>query len=207
VIRTPVQAPNPNAHAERWVRTIRTDCLDRILILGRRPEWAGLQAKPNFRHPWGAQTQPRDESGRFAGGSNKCTPRARSATSSMFCPGGVHVVRSFEPLRLPPRRVNGRSAGPCVRRTRGGAYRRTGQHHAAGFARVFDRLYRADQARGRASCGSGHLSSSSVRALARRESGEWFSILRSCPVRRKEAKGGRRSRKACAADVRGHRRA
>ena len=36
VIRTPVQAPNPNAHAERWVRTIRTDCLDRILILGRR---------------------------------------------------------------------------------------------------------------------------------------------------------------------------
>jgi putative transposase len=36
VIRTPVQAPNPNAHAERWVRTIRTDSLDRILILGRR---------------------------------------------------------------------------------------------------------------------------------------------------------------------------
>jgi hypothetical protein len=113
VIRTPVQAPNPNAHAERWVRTIRTDCLDRILILGRRPEWAGLQAKPNFRHPWGAQTQPRDESGRFAGGSNKCTPRARSATSSMFCPGGVHVVRSFEPLRLPPRRVNAVPQGPA----------------------------------------------------------------------------------------------
>jgi putative transposase len=36
VIRTPVQAPNANAHAERWVRTVRTDCLDRILILGRR---------------------------------------------------------------------------------------------------------------------------------------------------------------------------
>jgi transposase InsO family protein len=36
VIRTPVQAPNANAHAERWVRTLRTDCLDRILILGRR---------------------------------------------------------------------------------------------------------------------------------------------------------------------------
>jgi putative transposase len=36
VIRTPVQAPNANAHAERWVRTVRNDCLDRILILGRR---------------------------------------------------------------------------------------------------------------------------------------------------------------------------
>ena len=36
VIQTPVQAPNANAYAERWVRTLRADCLDRILILGRR---------------------------------------------------------------------------------------------------------------------------------------------------------------------------
>jgi putative transposase len=36
VIRTPIQAPNANAYAERWVRTVRFDCLDRILILGRR---------------------------------------------------------------------------------------------------------------------------------------------------------------------------
>jgi putative transposase len=36
VIHTPVQTPNANAYAERWIRTLRTDCLDRILILGRR---------------------------------------------------------------------------------------------------------------------------------------------------------------------------
>jgi putative transposase len=36
VIRTPVRAPNANAYAERWVRTVRADCLDGILVVGRR---------------------------------------------------------------------------------------------------------------------------------------------------------------------------
>jgi transposase InsO family protein len=36
IIRTPVQAPNANAHAERWVGTLRRECLDRVLILNRR---------------------------------------------------------------------------------------------------------------------------------------------------------------------------
>ena len=36
VVRTPVQAPNANAHMERWVGTVRRACLDRFLILGRR---------------------------------------------------------------------------------------------------------------------------------------------------------------------------
>jgi transposase InsO family protein len=31
-----VRAPKARAHAERWVRTIRRECLDRLLILGRR---------------------------------------------------------------------------------------------------------------------------------------------------------------------------
>jgi transposase InsO family protein len=36
VIRTPIRAPNANAHAERVIETIRTECLDWTLIQGRR---------------------------------------------------------------------------------------------------------------------------------------------------------------------------
>lgn len=35
VIRTPVRAANANAHMERWIGTVRRECLDRILIIGR----------------------------------------------------------------------------------------------------------------------------------------------------------------------------
>jgi putative transposase len=36
VIKAPVRAPKARAHAERWVGSVRRECLDGLLILGRR---------------------------------------------------------------------------------------------------------------------------------------------------------------------------
>jgi putative transposase len=34
IIRTPIHTPNANAFAEGWIRSVREECLDQMLILG-----------------------------------------------------------------------------------------------------------------------------------------------------------------------------
>ena len=36
IVLTPIQAPNANAYAERFVRSIREECLDRLVLFGER---------------------------------------------------------------------------------------------------------------------------------------------------------------------------
>ena len=36
IVRTPFRTPNANAHAERFVRTVRSECLDHLMIVNAR---------------------------------------------------------------------------------------------------------------------------------------------------------------------------
>jgi putative transposase len=70
VIRTPVRAPNANAHIERWIGSARRECLDRLLIVGRRQlehvlrvyvrhhNQADLTARSTCDHPTRALLSP-----------------------------------------------------------------------------------------------------------------------------------------------------
>jgi putative transposase len=73
VIKTPIAAPKANAHMERQIGAGRRECLDWILILGRRHlegvmrEWVALQLRPTASKPRSAnpdcqvRSGPRDE--------------------------------------------------------------------------------------------------------------------------------------------------
>ncbi|MEJ7697156.1 MAG: hypothetical protein WKF78_11195 [Candidatus Limnocylindrales bacterium] len=59
VILTPIRAPNANAHAERVIETIRAECLDWSLILGRRHARSDAPDLRRALQPGAAPSRPR----------------------------------------------------------------------------------------------------------------------------------------------------
>jgi putative transposase len=70
ILRTPVRAPRANAIAERWIGTLRRECLDHLLITGPRHLAVVLQEylehynshRPHrslHQHPPAGHTPPR----------------------------------------------------------------------------------------------------------------------------------------------------
>ena len=51
-IRTPVRAPRANAIAERWIRTVRADCLDHVFVFGHQQLQRSLNEYRAYYNRW-----------------------------------------------------------------------------------------------------------------------------------------------------------
>ena len=80
VVQAPLQAPNANAYAERFVRSIKHECLNRMVPLGERHFRQALTAfadhYPRERNHQGLENRPIDgDAPRRRGGRIRRRPR------------------------------------------------------------------------------------------------------------------------------------
>ena len=79
VIRTPRQAPNCNAYAERFVLSIKSECLNRMMLFGeaslRRAVREYLQHYQTERPHQGLENETLDVTPRVTNGPIRCTER------------------------------------------------------------------------------------------------------------------------------------
>ena len=64
IISIPFRAPNANSYAERWVRTVREECLDHLLILNEAHHggiYQLLQSGPSSPRDWTTNADPISE--------------------------------------------------------------------------------------------------------------------------------------------------
>ena len=89
-ILTPVRSPKANAFAERWVRTVREDCLDHLLVVSRRHLERVLAEYVRHYNRGTAAPQPRPDAAPpgdrrpGVGRSAAATSSAGSSTSTSF---------------------------------------------------------------------------------------------------------------------------
>lgn len=131
IAKTPIRAPRANANPERWVRTVRTECLDWMLVLGRRHLERVLR-------PYAAHLQRTNAASRAW--AQDAGPPARSDSMASARCGRSDARRSWRAYpRVRSRSLRWRS-GVCVpfrscpgpNRTKG----RKGRKPASAFAQV-----------------------------------------------------------------------
>jgi len=89
-IRTPVKAPRANAIAERWIRSVRTECLDHLFIFGHQHLQKSLNEYKGYYNCW----RPHRSLDQRAP-CNKLVERIEKTTSQVIAEpvlGGLHHV-------------------------------------------------------------------------------------------------------------------
>jgi hypothetical protein len=87
VVLTPVRAPNANAYAERFVRSIKEECLDRIIPIGER-RFRRAIAEFNF---YERRIMYRKKTRRPQSGTNSKRRVARRSYWGPRCPQPAHL--------------------------------------------------------------------------------------------------------------------
>jgi putative transposase len=93
VIQTSFRSPQANAHAERFVRTARTECLDWLLIVGPRQLDHSARLRRSLQH-----RAPAPSARPLPTRRNRATD---ATTPARRCP----AARATRPTRRPPARV------------------------------------------------------------------------------------------------------
>jgi putative transposase len=97
---TPVQAPNANAYAERFVRSIRKECLDHLILIGERRLLHVLREfvvhYHKERNHQGLDNDLIAPAPRAIGSARVRLPRTLARPLALLLPGSVSVGRIVE---------------------------------------------------------------------------------------------------------------